>query len=51
MPVRDHTCGVVAAVSVSGPAFRLVPDRMREVAAALQVAGSHISRQLGYLGS
>jgi DNA-binding IclR family transcriptional regulator len=51
VPVRDHSGGVVAAVSVSGPAFRLVPDRMREVTAALQVAGSQISRQLGYLGN
>lgn len=51
VPVRDHTGGVVAAVSVSGPAFRLVPDRMREVTAVLQVAGSQISRRLGHLGS
>jgi len=50
-PVRDHTGGVVAAVSISGPAFRLVPDRMREVTAALQVGGTEISRRLGYLGS
>ena len=51
VPVRDHTGRVVAAVSVSGPAFRLVPDRMREVTAVLQAAGSQISRRLGYLGS
>jgi DNA-binding IclR family transcriptional regulator len=51
VPVRDHTGAVVAAVSVSGPAFRLVPERMREVTAALQVGGSQISRRLGYLGN
>jgi DNA-binding IclR family transcriptional regulator len=51
VPVRDHTGGVVAAVSVSGPAFRLVPDRMPEVTAALQVGGSQISRRMGYLGN
>ncbi|MEO3938896.1 IclR family transcriptional regulator [Dermatophilaceae bacterium Soc4.6] len=49
--VRDHTGGVVAAVSVSGPAFRLTSGRMREVTAALQVAGSQISRRMGYLGT
>lgn len=49
--VRDHTGGVVAAVSVSGPAFRLAPGRVREVSAALQVAGSQISRRMGYLGN
>jgi DNA-binding IclR family transcriptional regulator len=51
VPVRDHTGGVVAAVSVSGPAFRLVPDRIQEVAGVLQAAGSQISRRLGHLGS
>ncbi len=51
VPVRDHTGAVVAAVSVSGPAFRLGPERMREVTAALQVGGSQISRRMGYLGN
>ena len=50
-PVRDHTGGVIAAVSVSGPAFRLIPGRMLEVTAALQVGGSQISRRMGYLGN
>jgi DNA-binding IclR family transcriptional regulator len=51
VPVRGHTGDVVGAVSASGPAFRLVPDRIREVTEALQVGGTQISRQMGYLGS
>jgi DNA-binding IclR family transcriptional regulator len=49
VPVRDHTGEVIAAVSVSGPAFRLVPSRIPEVTAALQVGGGQISRRMGYL--
>jgi DNA-binding IclR family transcriptional regulator len=51
VPVRGHTGDVIGAVSVAGPAFRLAPDRIREVAAALQVGGTQISRRMGYLGS
>lgn len=51
VPVRDHTGGVVAAVSASGPAFRLVPDRIQELAVALKAGGSRISGRMGYLGA
>ncbi|WP_270886209.1 IclR family transcriptional regulator [Pedococcus sp. 5OH_020] len=51
VPVRDHTGAVVAAVSASGPAFRLVPDRIEGLAGALRSAGSQISQRMGYIGS
>lgn len=49
-PVRDSTGKVVAAVSVSGPAYRLQPDRFEEVAAMTMIAAERISRRLGYVG-
>ncbi len=51
VPVLDYTGAVVAAVSASGPAFRLGPDRVRALAVALQAGGSTISGRMGYLGS
>jgi len=50
VPVQDHTGVVVAAVSASGPAYRLVPDRMQELVAPLRAAGGLISGRMGYLG-
>lgn len=51
VPVRDHTGGVVGAVSASGPAFRLVPERIHELAVTLKAGGSQISGRMGYLGT
>lgn len=45
---RDGT--VVAAVSVSGPSYRLGPERFAPVAAAVAAAGQEISRRLGWRG-
>jgi DNA-binding IclR family transcriptional regulator len=49
-PVRDSTGKVVAALSVSGPAYRLKPSRFEEVAAMTVLAATQISRRLGHLG-
>lgn len=49
-PVRDQGGQVIAAVSVSGPAFRLDEQRMDTIRADLIAASAHISSQLGYLG-
>ncbi|MBM7414880.1 MULTISPECIES: IclR family transcriptional regulator [Nocardiaceae] len=49
-PVRDHTGDVVAALSVSGPAYRLESDDFASVAADAMSAALEISRRLGYGG-
>jgi DNA-binding IclR family transcriptional regulator len=49
-PVRDSTGKVVAALSVSGPAYRLGADRFEEVAAMTMLAARQISRRLGFIG-
>ena len=47
-PVRDHTGAVVAAVSISGPAYRVPAERLPALAeAALETAG-RISRAMGF---
>ncbi len=47
-PVRDHTGTVVAAVSVSGPAYRLDEPRLKEIAAAVVSGGVRISERIGH---
>jgi len=49
-PVRDAAGQVAAAVSVSGPAYRVTPDRMAELARLTREAGERISERLGYRG-
>jgi DNA-binding IclR family transcriptional regulator len=49
-PVRDHTGSVVAAVSVSGPAYRLDPRRAPEIATGLVLGADRISDRMGYFG-
>ncbi len=48
-PVRDHQARVVAAVSASGPSYRVSPERLPELAELVKEAGERISAQLGYL--
>jgi DNA-binding IclR family transcriptional regulator len=50
-PVCDHSRDVVAAISVSGPAFRLSPDRFSIVVARVQQAVLELSSQLGCDGA
>ncbi|MBF6332195.1 IclR family transcriptional regulator [Nocardia transvalensis] len=49
-PVHDSTGSVVAALSVSGPAYRLAPERFGQVAELTIAAATGISRRMGYLG-
>ena len=46
-PIRDHTGKVIAALSVSGPSYRLTPERFEVVAEMTLAAAAAISRRLG----
>jgi DNA-binding IclR family transcriptional regulator len=46
-PIRGHDDAVIAAVSVSGPSYRLSPERFPGVAGAVVAAAGEISRRLG----
>jgi DNA-binding IclR family transcriptional regulator len=47
-PIYDHTGQIVASVSVAGPAFRVTPDLLPELARQVVEVASEISQQLGY---
>lgn len=47
-PVRDRTGGVVAALSITGPAFRLTPERLPALGKAVIRAAEKLSAVLGY---
>ncbi len=47
-PVRDAEGRVIAAVSVSGPSFRLSQESFDGVAARVMAAADELSRRLGY---
>ncbi len=49
-PIRGPEGSVVASVSVSGPSYRMEPDRLKEVGAIAAEAAAEISRRLGFLG-
>lgn len=48
-PIRDHAGVVIAAVSVSGPVYRLDARRATDIAHDVVAAGAAISRRMGYL--
>lgn len=48
VPVHDHTATAVAALSVTGPAFRLSRERIHEIVGPLLAAAQELSGQLGY---
>ncbi|MFY1599678.1 IclR family transcriptional regulator domain-containing protein, partial [Micromonospora sp. WMMD737] len=48
-PVYDVHSQVVAALSVSGPSYRLGVDRFEEVAKLTIAAADEISRRLGWI--
>jgi DNA-binding IclR family transcriptional regulator len=50
VPVCDHRSAVIAAVSVSGPAYRLTAARIEEVTPDLFAGGRRISERMGHLG-
>jgi len=47
-PIRDHLGGVIAALSVSGPAYRLTVERVQEIAPMVVSAADDVSRRMGY---
>ncbi len=47
-PIRDRTGRPVAAVSISGPAYRLTVERMRQIAPRVIATANQISRALGF---
>lgn len=49
-PIRDGGGRVTAAVSASGPSFRLTPDSFEDVAEHLLGGAAEISSRLGYYG-
>ncbi|WP_370114668.1 IclR family transcriptional regulator [Streptacidiphilus sp. MAP12-33] len=48
-PVFAHNGQVVAAISASGPSFRLAEPRLAEVAQAVREAAEQVSTRLGYV--
>jgi DNA-binding IclR family transcriptional regulator len=48
-PIFDHTGRVIAAVSTSGPAYRISVARLEELCGAVVEATEAISRKLGYI--
>src|SRR6478609_10367059 len=51
VPVRGEEGSVVAALSASGPAYRLTPERIAEILDKIEAAGSELSHRLGYWGN
>src|SRR6266540_5311931 len=49
-PVRDAAGTVVAAVSISGPAYRVTADRIAALGALVGGAAAQISTRLGFFG-
>ncbi len=47
-PVRAHDGKVIGALSVSGPVYRLDPDRLPELAERTAAAAAGLSRRMGY---
>lgn len=48
VPVRGHRGEVVAAMSASGPSYRLSRQRVQEIVPAMSSAAADLSAQLGY---
>jgi DNA-binding IclR family transcriptional regulator len=48
-PVRDHTSAVVAALTVSGPAYRFDRQTLRDAAPEMIRAAAEISHRMGFL--
>jgi DNA-binding IclR family transcriptional regulator len=48
-PIRDHTGSVIAAASIAGPAYRLTPQQLPDLAAHLSNITANISREMGHI--
>ena len=51
VPVHGEDGSVVAALSASGPAYRLTPERIAEILDKVEAAGVELSRRLGHWGN
>ena len=51
VPVHDEDGRVIAALSASGPAYRLSPERIAEVLSQLVATAADLSRRMGHWGS
>ncbi len=49
--VRGHSGKLVAAMSVSGPAFRITKERIPEIGRVMMQAAGELSKELGYEGA
>jgi DNA-binding IclR family transcriptional regulator len=49
-PVRNRDGEVIAALSASGPGYRLTEERMHELSPILLKGAEEISHRMGYLG-
>lgn len=49
-PIRDHTGGVVAAISCSGPDIRMTNERMDSLAPEVVRTALGLSQRIGYCG-
>lgn len=49
-PVLDRSGHVVAALSLSGPSYRLAPDHLIEVVEPVVAAAAEISKRMGWYG-
>src|SRR3954453_4905928 len=49
-PVRDADGSVIAALSVSGPSFRMDPENFPRIARRLTVGAGELSRRMGFFG-
>lgn len=51
VPIRDYTRAVVGSLAISGPAYRLSPDRLeKEIVPLMLKAGGELSTRLGFDG-
>lgn len=48
-PIRDHTGQIVAAVSISGPSYRMEQNQIEKFIEPLKATAHDISTQLGYV--
>jgi DNA-binding IclR family transcriptional regulator len=51
VPVRGEERTVIAALSSSGPSYRMTPERISEILGEVKAAGEELSRRMGFWGN
>jgi DNA-binding IclR family transcriptional regulator len=51
VPVRGEDGKVIAALSSSGPAYRMTPERINQILSDVEAAGEELSRRMGFWGN